>query len=616
MFRTRAVGWLVAVSVALAAGAFTHAAEESGNKVAASEEATSDRPRTKSARKVLEELKRQRARHAKRPERKGKDAAAAVGAENERDTRYIDEMLAAEWKATGFPVSDECAEGEFVRRASLDIIGRIPSLEETKAYLRDRGPNRKAKLIERLLASEEYGRNFATIWTNLMMPRNAQNNQRLNPEGLSAWLEKEFNRNTPWDQMVRALIAASGKWNENGAVCFIVANKTNGNVDLTATVTKLFLCVQTQCTQCHDHPWNEWKQSQFHGLNSFFVGTQDRRATKTLDSGQSVTDYFEVTETAFEELPANERGTYFEPRSGITEFTLPTYLDGRDLDTLLGRKAEPGALVLDDEIEEQEAQREPTYLRQELARVITAPDNPYFARAIVNRMWFHFFGHSFTKNVDDFDNGQDEPTMPELLDRLADDFRASGHDLKSLVRWITRTRAYSLSSVRKGKAANEDAIGFFTFMLARPLTAAQMYESVLTLTGASATSKNENTAAEKRQFINEFERAFGSDEAETSAPKFNGTITQALMMMNSPLMERCTQCAPGSFLHKLATDPERTVDEKVDTLYLAALARTPTGAERQQIGAMLTDAGPDGVPAVLSDVLWVLLNSSEFVLNH
>lgn len=581
------------------------------NSVAAAGEETSlAKAGEKSYRQRWEELRKERTKRLRAAGRPQGDTSGAKPSESV-DVTYVDEMLTEEWKALGFGVAGECKEGEFVRRASLDIIGRIPTLEETQAFLHDNAPDRKQRLIDRLLATEEYGKNFATIWTKLLMPENPGDNNRLNPQGMHAWLEKEFNRNTPWNEMVTELLTANGRWNDNGAVNFVVANMQNGTVDLTANVTRIFLCVQTQCTQCHDHPWNEWKQEQFHGMNSFFLGTDSQRVTKVNDNGQQVTDYYEVKEIPYRELP--EPGTFYERRSGEQFMARPTYLDGRDLMTLVGGKTSEFRVLLDDEEESED--EKPVYLRQQLAKVITSPDNGYFARAIVNRMWHHYMGHSFIKNVDDFDNGQDEPTMPDLLDKLAADFCASGYDLKALSRWICNSKAYSLSSIRPGKD-NEDAVGFFTFMLMKPLTAEQLYDSVMTLTRAHEVSANQNTAETRRAFIAEFKRTFGDDEGTTTAPKYNGTITQSLMMMNSPVMDQCTQCAPGSFLHGLATDPKLTPMEKAETLYMAALSRQPTGAERKEIQQMINESGPDGVPAALSDVLWVLLNSAEFVLNH
>ena len=218
---------------------------------------------------------------------------------------------------------------------------------------------------------------------------------------------------------------------------------------------------------------------------------------------------------------------------------------------------------------------EPIYLRQLLADAVTAPDNPYFARSMVNRMWYQFMGDSFTKNVDDFDNGIDEPSMPDLLDKLSEDFKANHYDLKKMVEWITMLKPYGLSTKCKGKKS-EEAVGFFSFQLIRPLSPEQLYDSLLTLTQIDRSSESANASGERKRFVDEFVRTFGTDETPTAAPTYDGTITQSLIMMNSLLMTRVTSCVPGSFLHQLIDDDSRSDKDRIEAIYLAALSRRAT----------------------------------------
>ncbi|MGL5094643.1 MAG: DUF1549 domain-containing protein, partial [Planctomycetia bacterium] len=424
-------------------------------------------PEGSSAKSKLEELRKQRERE--------KPAQRAAPVKNDAkndakfpwatpdDVTYIDSTLDEEWKAVGFPVSERCTDGEFLRRASLDVIGRVPSMEEIEQFDKTPAATRREDLINRLLASDEYGKHWANIWSKLMVTggNDGGNNQDVNPGALRSWLEKEFNRNTPWNTVVTELLTATGRWDENGAVNFIIANNMdNSSVQTTSFMTRLFLGVQSQCTECHDHPWNEWKQEQFHGMNAFFLGTKEMRATTTTMGGQLTTDYYSLVEMPMQD--SDQKGAFFERRNGLTVFTPPTYIDGRDVQGLVrGEKArvkdalpavadvsEAAQLRLLDETAEA---GEPIFLRKELAKAMTADDNPYFARAMVNRLWYNYFGHSFVKNVDDFENGQDEPTIPVLLDKLSEDFRVTGYDLKRLTRWICTSKAYSLSSKMKGK---------------------------------------------------------------------------------------------------------------------------------------------------------------------
>lgn len=580
-----------------------------------------------SARSRLQQLRKERAKKGSTE----KAAPAVSDWSSEDDVRYIDAMLGEEWTALGFPVAGPCTDGEFVRRATLDLLGRVPTLDETHAFLANRSSDSRTKLIHRLLASEEHGRHLANIWADLMIPIGPDDNvrgpnQNVNPDGLKNWLEKEFNRNVSWKEIVGSLIAANGRWDENGAVNFMLARlRQNNTAEMTAFTTRLFLSVQTQCTECHDHPWNEWKQDQFHGIDAFFKGTRERRVTRTLDDGRIATDYYELEETPIAGL--RDIGTYFERRNGLVVMVPPTYLDGRDLRALrrgakavtLGATNVPldplgndavEALFADDNPVANDS--DPVYLRQVLADTITADDNPYFARSFVNRMWYLYFGHSFVKNVDDFDNGQDEPTMPDLLDRLAKDFQLHGYDVRRLEKWICTSKAYGLASKPKSRDYSE-ALGFFTFQLMKPMTPDQLYDSLLAVTQFHKADARQNPAERRQRFLREIQTTFGTTELQTSAPRYDGTITQALMLMNSPLLTQACSCEPGTFLHQLAMNQGMTNEEKVDAIYLSALSRKPTGPERKVIEAMFR---AQSVPDTLSDVLWAVVNSAEFILNH
>ncbi|MBY0588886.1 DUF1549 and DUF1553 domain-containing protein [bacterium] len=557
----------------------------------------------------LEELRKVRHRKNAVPPTNAADPVPTISARPD----YIDPMLAQSWKEINATVAEPATDGEWLRRSSIDLLGRIPTLAENKEFLSSRSSAKRSQWIDRCLQSPEFGTNLANIWMKLLMPAGVLD-QDVDRDGLHAWLEREFNRGRPWNEMVTELLTAEGRSNENPATNFLLATQENGNsIRTTSMVTKLFLGVQTQCTECHDHPWNAWKQDQFHGMNAFFLGTRERRATKP-QGGGLMTDYWMLEDIPLDQVAM--KGVFFERRNGLSVFTEPTYLDGRSVQTLAGIKK--NADDVRDYLRPEDSADAPAQgvrLRAELAKAITADSNPYFARAMVNRLWYHFFGHSFTKNVDDFDNGLDEPTMPELLDRLAGDFRTSKYNVKELARRITTTKAYGLSSKRKTKK-NEDSLGFFSYQLVRPLSPEQLYDSLLTLTRLQDTSKESNTGKERQGFIDEMLRSFGTDAIPTAAPTYDGTITQSLMLMNSPLVGRLTSCVPGSFLHEVATDEKMNDKEKVDAIYLSALSRKPTSAESKIIAAMIEQTPEDKKPEVFVDVLWSVINSAEFLLNH
>jgi hypothetical protein len=497
---------------------------------------------------------------------------------------YIDTMLAEAWRKAGVKPSAVCTDAEFVRRAYLDLLGRIPTVPEAESFLANRDPGRRAKLIETLLNHPDYAKNFGLIFRNLLVGRRPQGNQ-VDPEALDAWLRQQFAANRPWDEVAYELITARG-WNkENGAVNFTLAHMSDQAVNLTSYTTRVFLGQQIQCTQCHDHPTNDWKQADFWGINAFYRGVRSRPHERNDASGGVANDGQDVYDEATSEW------AQFENRKAIVGVVPPTYLDGRRID------ASPGV-----------------DRRSALARMITEPSNEQFARAFVNRIWGHLFGRGFVHPVDDF--GDHNPaSVPELLDQLAADFRAGGYDVKALVRWIAASKAYQLSSIPTPQNQGDEAL--FSHYPLKPLTPEQLFDALITATAAHRAA-GESPDRARREWLRQFVVTFANDEAG-EASTFQGTIPQALMMMNGDLMAKAVGGRPGSFLASVLDearlkgrgDPMRYC---VDRLYMAALSRYPTRKELERAAAFL-NSNPDTLQ-VLQDLFWVLLNSNEFVLNH
>ncbi|QDU64210.1 hypothetical protein Pan216_50990 [Planctomycetes bacterium Pan216] len=575
----------------------------------------------------LRQLRKERERTERRSGTPKKTGDGQYSWATPDDVTYIDEALGEEWSYLGFPVSQQCTDGEFLRRASLDIIGRIPTLEESETFFRDKSAKRRENLVNRLLASEDFGKNMANIWTKLLIPSGPDfDDEETNREAFHAWLEREFNRNTPWDKVAYEMISARGEWQENPAVNFILAHKQGDRTaDVTSYFTRNILSVQTQCTECHAHPWNEWKQHHFHGLNAFFIGTKEFEKEELDERGDTYTASITLEEIPYQELA--DGGTYFMLRNGMQVYTPPRYLDGRSInDLMLGEKArEPGSredagltfsaeldLLLNPDMSVPDT-GDPIYLREVLAKTVTSDDDPYFAQSMINRLWYQFFGHSFIKNVDDFDNGQDEPTMPDLLDRLAEDFKKNDYDVKRAIRWICSSDAYGLSTKQRGRDA-EAAIGFFTFQLVKPMSPEQLYDSLMALTRYDRASRSMDPARERAMFINAIMRTFTSDQLATTTPAFEGSISQALMMMNSRLIHQATRATPGTFLHELVGNTEKKTDDKVEDLFMVALCRRPMGQERKALSVLQRNSRSE--EEFLQDVMWALVNSNEFLLNH
>lgn len=498
---------------------------------------------------------------------------------------FIDEMLLSSWKAVGVKPSAPVKPEEYMRRAYLDIIGRIPTVAEAQAFLQSRDPGRDKKLIEKLLEHPDAAKDFGNQWTVLLLGRKAQE-RGVDRGALAAWLRRQYLDDTSWDKVVYELMTATGSNKENGAVNFPIAHMESGAVPLTSITTRLFLGKQIQCTQCHNHQTNSWKQSDFWGINAFFKGLRKQDVNKPDASGANVFDHTELRDDP------TEASVQFDRPDGTVDVAYPRYLDGRSIDAGSG-----------------------VVRRVELAKIVADPKNPDLARAYVNRVWGHFFGRGFVHPVDDF--GTHNPAShPELLDRLAVEFQKSGYNHKALVRWITSSQAYHLSSKMNKSNAKDDSL--FSHMALKPMSPEQLFDSLLTATSAQQAGGLDDGGKKRDQWLNQFIFAFANDE-DGEGSSFQGTIPQALMMMNGELMEKATGGKPGSFLADLLNEAQRQnhtqpVAFMVNNLYLASLSRYPSNPELGHASQYLNNF-PDTI-GVLQDLFWALLNSNEFVLNR
>ncbi len=516
----------------------------------------------------------------------------------------IDRHIRQGWADAELSPSAEAADNEWCRRVFLDLIGRIPRVEETQRYLRSK-TGRRGALLDQLVDSEEYAEEFArhwtNVWTNLLVGRPVDNDRRslVNRDGMQQFLRRAWLSNKPYDRMVSELVSANGsnkpgEEDYNGAVNFLIDNLEDNGVQATAKTARIFLGLQVQCTQCHNHPFNHWKQNQFWELNAFF---RQAVALRSFDGQEIVKSRLDNQDFAGDGGNPRDAEIYYEERRGTAVVAYPKFVDGTELSSRSGYV-------------------EDVNRRDELAKLIVA--SPYLAEAAVNRMWGHFFGAGFTKPVDDM-GPHNPPSHPELLGELAADFRAHGYDLRKLMRWIALSEAYGLSSAGTEKnEADDPSLGeapkFSRFSL-RQMTAEQLYESLMSAMRAEETVQGtaEEQESRRRAWLAQFSTAFGTDEGGESST-FNGTIPQTLMMMNGDLVRQATSDEPGGFLDRLYHRPDKD-GAKLNYLYLAALSRVPSKKE-QALAKLLWEAHGGNMKAALADVWWALLNSNEFILNH
>lgn len=551
--------------------------------LAAGDALTADKADKKKARQELKKKlaeKKAKAEEAKKPEPAKTEQAAksaepanqvepakpAARADAAAVARLIDEHVNRALAENGVTPSPVCPDADFLRRAYLDITGVVPPAARARAFLDDRSPDKRARLIDELLAGPTYGRHMADVWMGLLVQKSSDN-RRVNFESLREWLDDRFNEGRGWDKIVTDLVTASGPQEKNPAVGFYLSNNT---VDkMTDEVCKVFLGLQLQCAQCHNHPFTAWKQTEYWAMAQFFMKVQVT-GLKAKDDSPGVAETNNVRRGKFNQLPESAK-------------TVPAkFLQGTE--PKLG-KADP--------------------YRPVLAKWLTGADNPFFARAMVNRTWAQFFGRGFVNPLDDM-HEKNEPSHPALLAALTADFTASGFDVKHLVRAVCNSQAYQRSS--RPTAGNDKDAGLFSHAAVKVLTPEQLFDSLAAVTGGGREGPRGrkkgakgNQGGPRERFV-QFYLA-GADRA--SATEYEAGIPQALKLMNARVLGNpaaARQYAP----------PGAKPAEVIESLYLATLSRRPTDAEAKRLAAYAAKAGS---PAdAYGDVLWALLNSSEFAM--
>ena len=513
----------------------------------------------------------------------------------------IDRLIARSWDDNGVEPSPVADDDEWFRRLWLDLGGHIPSADAVLEFKRDKSDSKRQQAIEELLKSQDYVRHFSTVWTNLAIGQGQpENTSRL---GMRRFFRRAFARDVPWSEVVFELITAEGHFEENGATNFLLAQMVDNDegVQATAKATKLLLGMQVQCTQCHNHPFNDWKQDQFWQFNSILKSA--RRVDHDEFNENTGENEFKYAELLRRPL---DGPVYFEKRSGLMQVAFPEAFGetfGEDAET--DRRA-AFATALTGLVPGEEGFPEAS----ESAKAVT----DQVARAFVNRTWAHFHGYGFTKPVDDM--GPHNPAShPELLDYLTEKFIDYNYDVRRLITWITRSQAYQLTSRSISENEVDDPSAgetpLFSHMAVKRMTAEQLYDSLLIATEAqkAGASDWESIEAQKRQWLQQFVREFGTDDL-SEATTFNGSIPQALMMMNGDLTSTAVSAEPGSYLNRVLANAD-DANEAVTRLFVAALGRMPTNKEKSAAADLIyVSAKPiEGY----QDLFWALLNSNEFV---
>lgn len=491
----------------------------------------------------------------------------------------VDELLEQRLRQAGVQPSPPAADAVFLRRAWLDLNGVIPSGSEVSAYVNDTRADKQSRLIDRLLNHPRHATHMARVWSAMLLPANAQMDRPAEVAGFTTWLRHRFAENISYDNIVAELLTTTGNSRRGGAALFYTATGLKPE-ELAASTSRIFLGVQIHCAQCHNHPFDHWRQDDFWSYAAFFARVQ-------LASGN---------QPAPGQMPSDVR-----------------LIDAAEGEVMLPGGSEPISpkyLGADPPREDADRNR-----RRQLALWLVSRDNPYFSQVAVNRVWAMLFGRGLVHPVDEF-GAQNPPSHPELLAELATYFSDNGYDLKGLFRVLVATRAYQRSSesVSEGQPAAE----LFAQMQVKTLSPDQLYDCLLKAVrrdepAASPTTPGEPpdmSAVSRRQFTARF------DMGTREPTEFVAGIPQVLALMNGAITAEATDPERGGLLLALAA-PFFSDDERVAALFLAVLSREPTPEERSQFAAYLANsASPDDRREALGDMLWAMLNSPEFVLNH
>lgn len=504
------------------------------------------------------------------------DAAYAGLPENNE----IDRLVHERHRKLGLLPSGTCSDEEFLRRVSLDLIGMLPPVATTRAFLADKRPDRRERLVNDLLKHPNYADHWAVKWGDLIRP----NPSRVGVKPvylLDDWLRGAFRQNMPYDQMVRELLTAEGSTHEYGPVA--VFRDKRDPADMGAFVSQIFLGVRLDCAKCHHHPSEKWGQEDYYSLAAFFAQMKRKgQAISAPISGE------------VEQWWAGGSGTVTHP---VTDAVMtPKPPDGPEMPYVEGQ--DPRSRLLD---------------------WMSASNNPFFAKAIVNRIWAEFMGRGIVEPVDDF-RASNPPSNPALLDWLAQDFAASGYDLKHLMKTLVLSRTYQLSA--EPNARNLADTQNFSRFQKRRLTAEVLADAVADLTGVPDSYSGMAPGSRAVQTWNHkltslFLDAFGRPNASQECPcerERKSSVVQALHLMNSSELQGKLASKEGR-VAKLAANPELSEPKLVTEIYLASYSRLPDAEELQTALRFFSQPGATRQTAA-EDLAWALINSAEFVFNH
>ena len=522
------------------------------------------------------------------------EAGATAGDPVDLVAAAIDRQIAARWTEENVEPAPAAHDAEFLRRTFLNISGRIPTASEAQQFLDEPSTTKRRRLVDRLLASSAYPTHWADLLRSVIVPEaNTDPILQQQAEGFERWLRRRIAQNAGYDQIAAELLTDNPR---SGDARFYFLAKANKPENLAASVSRVFLGVRIECAQCHNHPFAKWRREQFWQLAAFFAGSETEMGARTSD-------------LQLAELTIPDTGKKVSAR----------FLDGSTPVSKSPKHSPPKEL---------------------LARWLTGPSNPYFARAAANRVWAQLMGTGLVDPVDDFDESN-PPSHPELLDLLADELVRQKYDIRFLIRAICASRTYQLSSVQTdARQANRRLFARASVKGLAPAELAACLSQAIgepdEPSGMQANPFNpDQSGSQLRSLVMELFKNENADPVDSET-----TILQALALMNSPVIEESTAPGRGTTLAALLDAPFLDTAGRVEMLYLSTLSRRPTATELQRHLAYVERGGAHAASKpklgnvfqqmittdksktrsdrdiALGDIFWALLNSSEFLTNH
>lgn len=493
---------------------------------------------------------------------------------------FIDEHILAKLESLNLPPSPPCDDATFLRRAYLDTTGTLPSANEVRTFLADTRADKRDRLIDELLARPEFVDYWTYKWSDLLLV----SGERLRPLALKAyyeWIRRHVAQNTPWDQFARELVTASGSTHENGAANFYALHQDPE--DTAETIAQAFMGLSINCAKCHNHPLEKWTNDQYYGFANMFSRVRAKGWGGDYRGGDGLRVVYSDTQ-----------GELLQPGTGRPQPPRP--LDGETL---------PFAATAD--------------RRVAVAEWLTDADNPYFARAIANRVWANYFGVGLVEKVDDL-RITNPASNEALLEAAADFIVAQRYDLKALMREILRSSTYQRAS--EPTLENQPDERFYAHYYPKRLKAEVLLDAVSQVAAAPTAFKDLPAGTRALQLADSavesyFLEAFGRPDRLITCDcerSDEPSMTQVLHLYNGDTLNQKLAAKDNALERQLAA--HATPEQIVEELYLAALARFPTAEEKQQLCAILNATPEAERRLTLEDLYWSVLSSREFLFNH